>query len=456
MDFSVFDHIEHIPALTWLGKKDWMIYHDLPEKRSVSAQPRSLFLKPKEIPQTNESPLVVSEKEYRQYPSEMWRVLKGIVEVLDHNPLGTLWFDTLAKSLAGGPKIFRPSPLQCEALQNAEARYSFDDYKQPFPVIILEIPQEYRLQLKEKYEIVDAPKFVFINHDDKNKFINVSSFYSKNNIITHITPSREEYQTIEASLTKNRDRRKNEINRNEDREFEAAETVQRLGINFAMMMSLYTVKDSGPIDPSQYKIWQNDAKGKRKSGEPSNKAVEAKKKLAANINLIEFDQNVEFFDEVEENVEIAQGVDIDKLHKSPKSHWRRGHFAMQACGVGRRERKMIFRKPLLVRARYFIGEMKDSSVTYTIHPNRNNLLPPPSPEIKAKTNVEVNIVPEFPVKIGQEIQIKEAEDCPVPNGTYGKITKLINLGPNTFQIDAITEDGEKFTLICPPDDYTFQ
>jgi hypothetical protein len=470
MDFTVFDHSEHMTALTWLGRKDWMLYRDIPDQRAISARPRKLVLKPKQPiePAGPESPIIVSEKEFNRYPADMWKVLREIMNVLEFEVVGTLWYNTLSKALAGGPKIFRPTPLQCEALQHAEARYAFKDYKQPFPVITLEIPEEYRRQLQQKYGIDESPRYVLVNHDDKNRFITVSAFYNKGNIITHITPDRAEYATIEDSLVRNRERRQDDVQEIEagrflmpgnpaiqgstEGEFDAAENVQRLGINFAMMMSLYTVKVAGMLDAQNYKIWQQEARARRSGGIPTNRAIAAQQKLAAAMQLIQFDQKVEFYDEVEEQIEVAQGVDIEKLHKSPRSHWRRGHFAMQPCGIGRRERRMIFRKPVLIRAKYFLGDIKDASVTYTIHPGRTNPQPAPPPEMLVNTPTQLP-PPEPKLKAGQRIEIIQAEECPVGPGTQGKVVKVVDLGSNMIQIDAIAEDGQKFSLIAPPDEF---
>jgi hypothetical protein len=468
MDFTVFDHAEHMTALTWLGRKDWMLYQDIPAQRAISARPRKLIIKPREPVQPGpEAPIIVGQKEFDRYPADMWKILREIVNVLEFDVVGTLWYNTLAKALAGGPKIFRPTALQCEALQHAEARYAFKDYKQPYPVITLEIPEEYRQTLREQYGIQESPRYVIVNHDDKNRFITVSAFYNKGNIITHITPDRAEYDTIEASLVKNRDRRQDSIQEVAGRfvmpgnpalqgstegEFDAAENVQRLGINFAMMMSLYTVKLAGPLDAANYKIWQQEARATRRGGIPTRRALEAQQKLAAAMQLIQFDQKVEFYDEVEEAIEVGQGVDIEKLHKSPRSHWRRGHFAMQPCGIGRRERKMIFRKPVLVRAKYFLGDIKDASVTYTIHPGRGNPQPPPPPEMQATTPTQLP-VPEPGLQAGQRIEIIQADESPVGPGTQGTVTKVANLGSNIVQIDAVTEDGQRFSIIVPPDEY---
>jgi hypothetical protein len=219
-----------------------------------------------------------------------------------------------------------------------------------------------------------------------------------------------------------------------------------------MMMSLYTVKLAGPLDAANYKIWQQEARATRRGGIPTRRALEAQQKLAAAMQLIQFDQKVEFYDEVEEAIEVGQGVDIEKLHKSPRSHWRRGHFAMQPCGIGRRERKMIFRKPVLVRAKYFLGDIKDASVTYTIHPGRGNPQPPPPPEMQATTPTQLP-VPEPGLQAGQRIEIIQADESPVGPGTQGTVTKVANLGSNIVQIDAVTEDGQRFSIIVPPDEY---
>ena len=468
MDFTVFDHSEHMTALTWLGRKDWMLYQDIPAQRAISARPRKLIIKPRQpVEPGPEAPIIVSQKEYDRYPADMWKVLREIMNVLEFDVVGTLWYHTLSKALAGGPKIFRPTPLQCEALQHTEARYAFKDYKQPYPVITLEIPEEYQVQLKEKYGIEESPRYVIVNHDDKNRFITVSAFYNKGNIITHITPDRAEYDTIESSLVRNRDRRQDSIQEVAGRfvmpgnpalqgstegEFDAAENVQRLGINFAMMMSLYTVKLAGPLDATNYKIWQQESRQVRRGGVPTRRALEAQQKLAAAMQLIQFDQKVEFYDEVEEQVEVGQGVDIEKLHKSPRSHWRRGHFVMQPCGIGRRERKMIFRKPVLVRAKYFLGDIKDASVTYTIHPGRDNPQPAPPPEMQVSTPTQLP-PPEPALQPGQRIEVIQVEDSPVALGTQGRVTKVTKLGASFVQIDAITDDEQKFSLIVPPDEF---
>ncbi len=362
MDFTLFEDQENIMGIAWLGRLDWISFKDNPANRSIEALPKEINFqnRGKELPKSG---IVVDQREQARFPQNMWTNLKDILDVLQQDTIGTFWHYTLSKALAGGPKIFRPTNMQCQAMQHSEANFSFNDYKQPYPVIIIEIPEEYRSYLSEQYHIKDTPKFVFVNHDEKNKFIAVSSFYNKQNIIVHVTPDREEYKTIESSLILNRQRRLIE-DKSSEREFDAAENVQRLAINFAMIMSLYTLKEAKPLDLTNYKLWQEQAKQK-KNGNPTKPALDAQIRLASTLRLIEFDQQVDLYDEIDEDSNNAENTEVD-LHKSPRTHWRRGHFAMQPCGEGRRERKLIFRKATLVRAKHFIGELQNASVTYTL------------------------------------------------------------------------------------------
>jgi len=443
MDFTFLDQKENIPVLTWLGRKEWIVYKAHSERRAISVRPVNFIFVPKpgEVElykerHPDDPVIIIGEKEFKNHPPEFWRQLRIILLSIQIDPVGTFWYYTLSKSLAGGPKLFRPLPEQCEALQHSSASYSFDDYKQPYPVIILEIPPDYGNTLKQEYQIPDTPKFVLVHHDDQKKFINVSAFFNRSNVITHVTPRRDEFKTIEDAIIRSRPNRNDGLAKEfmpnlVNAEFDAAENVQRLGVNFAMMMSLYSVKDYGPIDPQKYKQWQQEARAKRRGNIPTRRAMEAQVNIAASVNILKFDQKVEFYDEVVENVPEGEAVEMDLLKKSPRSHWRRGHFANQPYGVGLRERKIIFRKPVLVRAGAFFGDVKNTSVTYTAHAARKpqNIVGP---------------------RVGTKIKIINADD--VPAGTVGIVNKVKVL--NTIQqIEITTEAEENFVLICPPDSY---
>lgn len=329
MDFGIFEDRAKLQALTWLGKREWIAYKDHPERRAVSAEPRNFVYNPRQGAVIPEGSVVVSKKEMEAYPEDHWTMVNEIVRALHYDMVATFWFDTLSKSLAGGPKLFRPTVEQCVALEHTSATFPFDMYRQPYPVIILEIPEGYRDHLKEKYGVTGTPSHVLVNHNEKDNYIVVSSFVTRENIIMHLTPKRTEYETIEDSITKNRDRRKEHITTgpaslvippSDEAEFDAAENVQRLGMNFAMMMTLLGVKNTGVINPAEYRQWQQEARAVRRGGIPTHRAVEAKEKLTAAMYLLQFEQKIEFYDEIEENVEVSDAVELERLHKSPRPH----------------------------------------------------------------------------------------------------------------------------------------
>jgi hypothetical protein len=55
--------------------------------------------------------------------------------------------------------------------------------------------------------------------------------------------------------------------------------------------------------------------------------------------------------------ESAQETAVHGSGGTVAPHWRRGHFRMQACGVGRLERKLIFVAPMLIHAAQLQGDI---------------------------------------------------------------------------------------------------
>ena len=50
---------------------------------------------------------------------------------------------TMSKMLANGPKVFTFDALTCEALENFDLNVSSEDYQQPFPSVVIELPKDY-------------------------------------------------------------------------------------------------------------------------------------------------------------------------------------------------------------------------------------------------------------------------------------------------------------------------
>lgn len=344
MDFSQFIHRESIPALSWLGRRDWIDFGYNPEFES-----RTIWTRPKK--------LEITPEEKAKRPKEFWQQVQHLVTSAEQDVVNSFLLMALARSVAGGPKVFQPTLEDCEALENTACTMAFEDYKQPYPVVIIEFPKEYRQKLANLWNVPKGPTHVIVHHEPEKGFITVNAFFDRNNIISHITPARPEYKTIEDAITYNQDK---PGVRDTGEDFKVAELAQRLAVNFCMVMVLLGVRQVGPLDPASYEKAKKMAKG--------NKNRELGQKLInSTMYKVEFiEQKIKLFEE--EFVEPKkQNEDSDRgTHASPKPHWRRGHYRQQPCGHQFTLRKLVFIKPILVMAKMFTGDIKDTQVTYKL------------------------------------------------------------------------------------------
>lgn len=343
MDFTTFTGRETIGPLAWLGRRDWIEFtYSSFKDRTVSTRPR---------------PLEITPEERAKYPKEHWVKVQEIVDAATFDVVNSFMIAALAKSIAGGPKIFQPNYDDCIALEHQECSMTFTDYKQPYPVIIIEIPKQYKQRLAQLYQLPTGPSHVLVHHDPEKGFVNVHAFFSRQNVLSHITPARSEYQKVEDAITLNKVKHEGQTKS----EFEVAETVQRIAINFCMIMVLAGVRQTGPLEPDHY------AKAKKMASRKDKHHRELGKKLldSAMFKIEWIDQKIKLFEE--EFIQPRQPrTDGEGTHASPKPHWRRGHYRHQACGVQLMVRKLVFIKPVLVMAGFYSGEIGETSVTYKL------------------------------------------------------------------------------------------
>jgi hypothetical protein len=350
-------------GLKWLGGKDWLDVIVNPERTSYAIKP-----------------IVATQEDYAHYAAEDIMLAKNIVDsfVKSGTSADIFFILALAKSIATGPKVFKPTFEQCLALENTEINVPFDFYQQPYPVVILDIPKEYKDRIKTMYEISVAPSHVLsIKHEN---VVAVSAWFNQDNSIVNIISRRQKYTTIEDAIVSNRERQEKRYEielleapelketEQEKAEYSVAELVQRLAMNFSLMMTLLGVKIGPPANTTQDKVEKQKKILRNKKSSAQDK-YRAKRLLADVAYLIEFNQNIEFY-EVEERLE--KGDPTGKSHASPKPHWRKGHFRLQHYGVDNIAVKLIFIKPVMVKAAFFVGDIANTQVTYTAKHKNND------------------------------------------------------------------------------------
>ena len=244
-----------------------------------------------------------------------------------------------SKALAEGPKLLCPTAEQCEALEHVDVNISFDDYVQPFPTFLLELPLEYRCKLADRFQI-ECPQLVLTHHDARTKYI-VSFRTGGNACVSTCHLMSPRWKTVEEALR---------FGVEEGNDLDQGEVIQRVALNFGLLMTYYGVRDLGPADPQSHATHMRNARRKNQG-----KAERARRLLDGEINVIEFEQDVVVYDRSE-----TQQSDSEGDGSTRRTHWRRGHFRRQVCGHARSARKLIFIKPILVNAHRFQGDVADT------------------------------------------------------------------------------------------------
>ena len=244
-----------------------------------------------------------------------------------------------SKALAEGPKLLCPTVDQCEALEYVDVNVSFDDYVQPFPTFLLELPEAYRHTLTDRFGF-ECPELVLTHHDARTKYI--LSFRSAGHAghsTFHIMSPR--WKTVEEALR---------FSDETGNDLDQCEVIQRVALNFGLLMTYYGVRNLGPVDPESHATHLRNARRRNRG-----KADRARHLLDAEINLIEFEQDVVVYDRQD-----TARTDSEGDGSSKRPHWRRGHFRRQFYGHARSSRKLIFVKPVLVNAHRFQGDVADT------------------------------------------------------------------------------------------------
>ena len=342
-----------LAPLRWLGKFRWITYEPVGIRDGLYSS--TLRLTP-----PKDMPLFV-----RQFILSLKRQAALIPDTRND----WLYFYGMSKALASGPKLIRPTYEQCVALAHCEANVPFADYEQPYPVVIVELPQQWMQEQDERLRPHAGevrvgwnkpPQYVVVFHDKDTGYLrtDVVADAARGIQWCNTMSALHRGQTIEEAL--------HSRSPESSPDLERSVIDKRLGINLCLMMTCHGIRDLGPLHPKKKKA------GKKKKRAEHDWEQERTKMLARGVNLLEFEQNVVFYQHLRRD--DAQGSDDVEpgTHTSHRPHWRRGHFRRVPCGQGRAARKLVFIKPTLVGRQFFMGDVGKSVTTYEIRDARPN------------------------------------------------------------------------------------
>lgn len=241
-------------------------------------------------------------------------------------PVAGDWLGLKAMShwLANGPKVFRPSAAQQEALAHVDVNIGLLDYAQPYPSIFVEVTH---------------PVFrgVLCYNEPGLLVCDMLSHDNQNDITTTVGVLEG---LIEESL--------NKFSADAADVAAQATPVLRIACNSCLALANWGTR-------LEY-LFPGEAARDKKFAAKGDARARARLKDAA--QLITFEQEVKI------HQTHGGGKSDAESGRTVSTHWRRGHWAMQAYGPARSLRKRILRPPVLVRSDLFVGDLSETTVAY--------------------------------------------------------------------------------------------
>lgn len=237
--------------------------------------------------------------------------------------------------LHDGPKIFRPTEQQCEAMANVSVNLNVSEYEQPYDAILVDVkPHKSTAPFESVIVAKLGPLLVCVMFSEEHA----------NDVTTTAFGDRA---FIEDSLAKS-----DPSLMTEDMLGHKAHIVARIAVNCCLALTQYGTHSSY-LFPSEV------ARDKHFAREKSERGEKATHRLKFQPVVLSFAQDVKLHREERRTREPGEATG-----REMPCHWRRGHWHRVAHGVGRAERKLVFYKPVLVRSDLFGGPSASTSTTY--------------------------------------------------------------------------------------------
>lgn len=236
--------------------------------------------------------------------------------------------------LINGPKVFRPAPEQCAALEQIEVRLTLEEYAQPYPALLVALP-------RGQYGPFNS--VLCHRHPRPYLIMTLNSDDHTNDICT--TVARTDGNQIEVSIQRF-DADLAELS-------QVAARVLRVACNSCLALAHYG-NHLGYLFPKEV---END---RRLAREQTERGERARRRLALAVQQVTFSQEITLHRTERRAWDGEPGC--SGAQKS--THWRRGHWHTVPHGPGRSLRKKVLYPPVLVRADLFTGDLADTLTSY--------------------------------------------------------------------------------------------
>lgn len=218
--------------------------------------------------------------------------------------------------LTQGPRVFRPTYQQCLAVEQVEVGVPLRDYRQPYEVMLIDLPSEYATARG-----AESPYLVYRSHDALFGYLlippsgEIYFFLSDANRVLEETLS-----DIAGDLDQERVRR--------------VRLVERVVMNCCLLLTPYAHR---LVDLGSRSAFRENQRRRRRRGDAT------PLRMPQEIRLV---QHIDFHVEDRVLPSATQGGTGDSV----QPHWRKGHWRRQAFGAGWTQQRLICIRPVLVNA----------------------------------------------------------------------------------------------------------
>lgn len=240
-----------------------------------------------------------------------------------------------------GPKVFKPTVEQLEALEKMTINIEIKDFHPPFETIVVEFPDEYLATRKVatrtmKYGIVFKRDTVLLTQIMDHE-LGVQSYMNGFGDL----PLIEDWLISKTEYTYRHPNGTEEIIYVEE---DNALKLKRAMLNYCLLLDEVGIRRCGPESINNYNQLVKWCAKKNKHT-PRNKIA-----LQAEPIVYTIDRSPVNLVRIEGDTMTAN----DPTGRKVASHWRRGHYRMQPCGPQSSQRKRIRVPPVLVNKNQLI------------------------------------------------------------------------------------------------------
>jgi len=291
-----------------------------------------------------------------------WHAFASVWNQMGRDDVLLYWVES---GLVNGVNVFTPTIEEYAALASVETKIPFALYRQPFDTFIVVIPDGFYKRPVSKDIGVPSWCISRLSHE-KRVCVTMMGGTGGGKMDMQFCWGEDDADTIEGKSTATKfhgydgtfDHESHlESMDASDAEMFSVATAFRVVANASLLMTQSGFRSLGSLNPAYANRLSESLKKKNLPDTIRRANSEALKQIP---QVYGFDQHIKLFDREDGFGESHGGTGVPV-----KPHWRRGHWAYQAHGEGRKDRKLIFRRPVLVNSHRFAGDLADTRVTVT-------------------------------------------------------------------------------------------